>query len=127
MVQKEVGNRFKATPGNKEYGSLSVYLNYYFTVHKVMDVSRNVFLPKPNVDSIVVAFEKKEALPLKNKEVFFKLVKDSFVQKRKTLRNNLKSYPLDKVEEVLSRYGLDLSVRAEQLPLEIFVEIANNI
>lgn len=127
MVQKEVGDRFKATPGNKEYGSLSVYLNYYFRVHKLLDVSRNVFLPKPNVDSIVLSFDKKERLSLDNPNVFFKLVRDSFTQKRKTLRNNLKGYPLDKIEEVLAKYNLDLSVRAEQLPIEIFVEMANHI
>ena len=58
MVQKEVGDRFKATPGTKDYNSLSIFLNYYFDISKLMDVSRNVFLPKPNVDSIVVEFKK---------------------------------------------------------------------
>ena len=90
MVQKEVGDRFKATPGNKEYGSLSVYLNYYFDIHKLLDVSRNVFLPKPNVDSIVLSFDKKVRLSLNKPVVFFQLVRDSFKQKRKTLKNNLK-------------------------------------
>lgn len=127
MVQKEVGDRFKAKPGNKEYGSLSVYLNYYFNVTKLLDVSRNVFLPKPNVDSIVVEFSKKELLPLKDKKMFFKLVRDSFTQKRKTLRNNLLNYNLDKVLEILEKYDFNLSVRAEQLSGEIFVEIANNL
>lgn len=127
MVQKEVGERFKATPGNKEYGSLSVYLNYYFDVRKLLDISRNVFLPKPNVDSIVLSFDKKERLSLNNPAVFFKLVRDSFTQKRKTLKNNLKGYPLDKIEKVLAEYGYDLSVRAEQLSIEIFVEMANHI
>lgn len=126
MVQKEVGDRFKAIPGTKDYNSLSIYLNYYFDVKKILDVSKNVFIPKPNVDSIVVEFSKKDDKPkLHNEELFFKLVKDSFVQKRKTLRNNLKGYDLEKIEEVLNRYGFDLSVRAEQLPIEIFVEIAN--
>jgi len=60
MVQKEVGDRFKATPGNKDYGSLSVFLDYYFDVRKLMDISSNVFIPKPNVDSIIVEFKKKE-------------------------------------------------------------------
>ena len=126
MVQKEVGDRFKAIPGTKDYNSLSIYLNYYFDVKKILDVSKNVFIPKPNVDSIVVEFSKKDDKPkLHNEELFFKLVKDSFVQKRKTLRNNLKGYDLEKIEKVLNRYGFDLSVRAEQLPIEIFVEIAN--
>ena len=90
MVQKEVGDRFKAKPNTKEYNSLSIYLNYYFNVKKLMDISKNIFIPKPNVDSIVVEFSKKESLyELKNKDLFFKLVKDSFVQKRKTIKNNL--------------------------------------
>lgn len=128
MVQKEVGNRFKALPGSKEYGSLSVYLNYYFDVKKILDISRHVFMPEPNVDSIIVEFSKKEhLLPVKNEEVFFKLIRDSFTQKRKTLRNNLKDYNLEKIEEVLNRHNLDLSVRAEQLSTEIFIEIANNL
>ena len=128
MVQKEVGDRFKAKPGTKDYGSLSVYLNYYYDIKKVLDVSRNVFIPKPNVDSIVVSFEKKNNnYELNNKELFFKLVRDSFTQKRKTLKNNLKSYNLEKISNVLERYGYDLSVRAEELSIEIFVDIANNL
>lgn len=128
MVQKEVGNRFKALPGSKEYGSLSVYLNYYFDVKKILDISRHVFMPEPNVDSIIVEFSKKEnLLAVKKEEVFFKLIRDSFTQKRKTLRNNLKGYNLEKIEEVLNRHNLDLSVRAEQLSTEIFIEIANNL
>lgn len=128
MVQKEVGDRFKATPNTKDYNSLSIYLNYYFDVKKILDVSKNVFIPKPNVDSIVVEFSKKENLyELKDKKVFFKLVRDSFTQKRKTLRNNLKGYNLEKIEEVLNKYNFDLSVRAEQLPIEVFVDIANSL
>lgn len=128
MVQKEVGDRFKANPGTKDYNSLSIYLNYYYDVRKLLDVSRNVFMPKPNVDSIVVCFDKKkEKLKLKDEDVFFKLVRDSFSFKRKTLKNNLKNYDLDKILEVLKKYDLDLSVRAENLPIEIFVEISNNL
>ena len=128
MVQKEVGDRFKATPNTKEYNSLSIYLNYYFDVKKILDVSKNVFIPKPNVDSIVVEFSKKENLyKLNNKKLFFKLVKDSFTQKRKTIKNNLKNYNLDKIEEILKKYNFDLSARAEQLPIEVFVDIANNL
>ncbi len=128
MVQKEVGNRFKALPNSKDYNSLSVYLNYYFDVKKLLDISRNVFIPKPNVDSIVVEFKKKYNLyKVKDENLFFNLVKDSFKQKRKTLKNNLKTYDLKKIEDVLKKHNLDLSVRAEQLPIEIFVEIANFI
>ena len=128
MVQKEVGNRFKAPVGTKDYNSLSIFLNYYFNVKKIIDISRNVFIPKPNVDSIVVEFSKKEKkLDLKNKELFFKLIRDSFKQKRKTLKNNLKEYDLEKVNEVLSKYNLDTSIRAEQVSIDIFVDIANNL
>lgn len=128
MVQKEVGDRFKATPGHKEYSSISVFLNYYYDIKKILDVSKNVFLPVPNVDSIVLLFQKKEIISLlKNKELFFKLVRDSFTQKRKNLRNNLKNYNLDTISKVLSKYSLDLTVRAEQLSLDIFIDIANNL
>ena len=93
-----------------------------------MDVSKNVFIPKPNVDSIVVEFTKKEnKYVLKNEKLFFNLVKDSFTQKRKTLRNNLKQYNLEKIEQVLIKYNLDLTKRAEQIPIEVFVDIANNL
>lgn len=128
MVQKEVGDRFKAVPNTKDYNSISIYLNYYFDIKKVLDISRNVFIPKPNVDSIVLEFTKKNIdYKLKNEKVFFELVRDSFVQKRKTLKNNLKNYNLEKVEEILKKYGYDLTVRAEQLPIEVFIDISNNL
>ena len=127
MVQKEVGDRFKAKPNTEYYNSLSVYLNYYFDVKKVLDISRNVFLPKPNVDSIVVEFTRKELKYLKNPDLFFKLVRDSFTQKRKNLRNNLKGYDLNRIEEILKKHNFDLTVRAEQLSIDIFIDIANNI
>ena len=128
MVQKEVGDRFKAKPKTKEYNSLSVFLSYYFNITKILDVSRNVFMPKPNVDSIVVCFTKKvDKLKVNNEELFFKLIKDSFKQKRKNLRNNLKGYDLENISKTLSKYKLDLTVRAEALPLEIFVDITNNL
>lgn len=60
MVQKEVGDRFKAKPGSKDYSSLSIYLNYYFDVKKIMDISKHIFIPKPNVDSIIVEFTKEK-------------------------------------------------------------------
>lgn len=126
MVQKEVGNRFKAVPGTKEYSSLSVFLDYYFDVKKLIDVSSNVFMPKPNVDSIVVEFIKHNKYNnVTNEEFFFKLVRDSFKQKRKTLRNNLKEYDLNKINEVLVKFGKDLSVRAEKLTIEEFIEVSN--
>lgn len=127
MVQKEVGDRFCASPKTKEYGSLTVYLNYYFDIKKEFEVGRGNFVPVPNVDSIVISFTKKESLKLKDEKLFFKLVKDSFRFKRKTIRNNLEGYDLDKISNVLSKYGYDLSVRAEELPLDVFVDISNNL
>lgn len=126
MVQKEVGDRINAKPGNKEYGSLTVFLNYYFDVRKIIDVSKNVFIPKPQVDSIVLEFTKtSKTYNVNNEELLFKIIKDSFKQKRKTIRNNLKEYDLDIIEKELKKVGLDLSVRAEHLTLDIFINIAN--
>ena len=126
MVQKEVGDRFNAKIGTKEYNSLTVFLNYYFDIRKLMDVSRNCFIPAPNVDSIVVELKKKDnVLNVNNEELFFKLVRDSFKFKRKNLRNNLKNYDLEKIEAVLKKYNYDLSVRAEKLNLDQFIEISN--
>lgn len=128
MVQKEVGDRFKAKHNTKEYNSLSIFLNYHYDIKKLMDVSRNVFMPKPNVDSIVIEFSKKETnYEVKNEVLFYKLIKDSFVQKRKTLKNNLKNYDLYKIDNILKKYGFDLNVRAEQLSIEIFIDLANNL
>lgn len=128
MVQKEVGNRFSAKPGEKDYNSLSIYLNYYFDIKKIMNVSRNIFIPVPNVDSIVVEFVRKtELLKVDNVDIFFKLVKDSFKQKRKTLKNNLKSYNLEVIDKVLHNFGYNLTTRAEQIPDFVFAEIANKL
>jgi 16S rRNA (adenine1518-N6/adenine1519-N6)-dimethyltransferase len=128
MVQKEVGDRFKANVGTKEYNSLTIFLNYYFDIKKIMDVSKNVFIPKPNVDSIVIEFsKKKERLFLKNKTIFYNLIKDSFKQKRKTIRNNLRNYNLNKIEKILVSHNYNLSFRAEQIPIEVFVDLANKL
>ena len=128
MVQKEVGNRFKAIPNSKEYNSLSVFLNYYFDIKKILDVSKNVFVPKPNVDSIVLELNRKvNKFEVNNEKLFFNLVKDSFKQKRKTLKNNLKNYNLDIINKVLNKYELDLSVRAENLSIEQFIDISNEL
>lgn len=128
MVQKEVGERFSASYGSKDYSSITIFLNYYYDIKKEFLVNRNSFYPKPNVDSVILSLTKKEKkYDVKNEEVFFKLIKDSFVQKRKTLRNNLKSYDFTKVEEILLKNNLPLDVRAENIPIEVFVEISNNL
>lgn len=128
MIQKEVADRYAAKVGTREYGSITVFLNYYYDIKKEFLVSRNCFVPKPNVDSIIISLNRKRnLLPLNNEKLFFELVRDSFRFKRKTLRNNLKGYNLTKIEEVLSNYHLDLTVRAEQLTLDVFVDISNNL
>lgn len=128
MVQKEVGERFSAVPGNKNYGSISVFLNYYYDIKELFVVSKNCFIPKPNVDSVVISLEKKiDKLKVQDEEKFFKLIRDSFRYKRKNLKNNLKDYDLEKIEETLKKQNKDLTVRAESLDLETFVEIANNL
>lgn len=128
MVQKEVGDRFGAKPNSKDYGSLTVFLNYYFDIEKICYVDRNSFIPVPNVDSVVVSFTKKEnKIELNDEKVFFKLIKDSFHQKRKTLKNNLKDYDFTIIKQVLAKYDLNDNVRAEQISLEVFAEIANNL
>ncbi len=126
MVQKEVAERFCANPGRKEYGALTVLLQYYFNVKKEFLVDKNQFVPKPNVDSMVVSFTPKEKKEIVYNEIFFeKFVHDCFKYKRKTLRNNLRKYDLNIVEKVLMKYNYDLNVRAEQLDYFIFVEISN--
>ena len=127
MVQKEVGDRFNAKIGTKEYNSLTLYLNYYFKISKVMDVSRNSFIPKPNVDSAVIRFDRYYRDDCKSENKLFSLIRDSFQFKRKNLRNNLKGYNLESVEKTLNKYGKDLTVRAENLSLEEFIDISNNL
>ena len=128
MIQKEVGERFNAKPGMKEYNSLTVYLNYYFNLKKEFIVSRNCFIPKPNVDSIVISLEKKkDLLFLKDKNHFNTLLKNAFRFKRKTIKNNLKNYDLSIIENVLKKYKFNLTTRSENLPLEVFVDLSNSL
>ena len=125
MVQKEVGDRFNAKPNSKEYNSLTIFLNYYFDIKKLMDVSRNCFVPKPNVDSAIIEFKSNKKYNVKDEELFFKIVRDSFKYKRKNFRNNLKEYDLSKIESALNCINKDLTVRAEALSIEDFVYISN--
>ena len=128
MVQKEVGDRFCAKVGTRDYSSITVFLNYYYDLKKLFIVNRNCFIPKPNVDSIVISLIAKDnRLEVLNEDFFFELIRESFQFKRKNLRNNLKKYDLTIVEKVLAKYNFDLTVRAEQLSLPIFVDIANNL
>ena len=126
MVQKEVADRLSSKPKTSEYGYITVYLNYYFDVKKLFNVDKNCFNPVPKVDSAIIQLKKKDKLKV-NEEVFFKLIKDSFKLKRKNLRNNLKEYDLDKISSVLAKYDMTLANRAEELSLEVFVDIANSL
>lgn len=126
MVQKEVGDRFSSMPGTKQYGSISVFLNYFYNIKKEFNVSRKQFVPEPNVDSVIISFtEKDDKLELSNFKFFEKIVKESFQFKRKNIRNNLKKYDLDVVDKVLSQYGFSLNSRAEMMGYEVFVSLAN--
>lgn len=128
LVQKEVGERFSSKPGNKSYGSLTVYLNYYFDIEYLFTVKNDCFEPAPKVDSAVINFKRRTNKPkVSNEEVLFKLIEDSFKLKRKTLKNNLKNYDWSKILEVLQKNNLPENIRAEELTLEIFIDIANNL
>ena len=128
MVQKEVGERFSTVPGSREYGSITVLLNYFYKVKKEFLVSRKQFIPEPNVDSVIVSFtEKDEKGDLVNFHFFEQIVRDSFQYKRKNIKNNLKKYDLKIVESVLQKYGYDLNVRAEALDVSIFIDLANEL
>ena len=121
MVQKEVAERFNATPGSREYGSLSVFLQYNFKIEKVCDVNKKCFEPIPKVDSTVIKFKTTSKYKEKVKN------EDKFTHKRKNLRNNLMNYDLSKIEEILKKYNKDLTSRAESLTIEEFIEISNNL
>lgn len=126
MVQKEVGDRFSTSPGSREYGSITVLLNYFFDVKKEFFVSKKEFIPEPKVDSVVISFkDKKERLQLNNFDFFERIVRDSFQYKRKNIKNNLKNYDLKIIADILNEYGYDLNVRAEMLDVEVFVKISN--
>ncbi len=128
MVQKEVGERLCALCGSRNYSSISVYLDYFYERCALFLVPRYEFVPVPNVDSIIVSFTRRDfLLEVKDYSLFFRIVRDSFQFKRKTIKNNLKSYDLTKVEKVLLEHGYTLSSRAEALSLEVFVAISNSL
>ncbi len=128
MVQKEVADRFSAKPGSKDYGYMTVFLNYYYNIEKLFFVSRNSFNPVPNVDSAVIRFNKLDkSYEVKNEKLFFDLIKEAFHMKRKNLRNNLRSFDLEKMDKVLGKYGLSLQDRAENVSVDCFVDISNEL
>lgn len=127
MVQKEVGERLSAKPKTSNYGAISVLLNYYFDIDYLFTVDRKEFYPSPNVDSAIIKFVKKNNIIDCDYEKFKGLVMEAFKQKRKNLKNNLKKYNLEIIENILIKYGFNLCNRAEELDYEIFVEICNNL
>ena len=132
MVQKEVAERMNATPGNKTFGALSVAVQYYCDTEIIAKVPRHLFVPKPNVDSIVIALRVRPEKKYKvdNEEIFFKAVKAAFGQRRKTLLNSITSMGvIDKeaVREVLAQADIDEKRRGETLSLEEFAHLSNCI
>lgn len=132
MVQLEVADRITANKGGKEYNNLSVAIQYRAKVFKALTVSRNVFMPKPNVDSAVVVFDIYKDAPIKakNEKLFFALVRNAFANRRKTLVNNLNAaYHIDKevLGEMLTKLDINPQVRSEALSVDDFVRIAQEI
>lgn len=128
MLQKEVGDRIAAKPGTKEYGSLSIAIQYYTTAETVMIVPKSVFIPQPNVDSAVIRMLLREspAVSVKNERFFFNIAKMSFAQRRKTLMNNLTSGLPDgkkrksEIADALEAAGIEPSRRGETLSMGEF-------
>lgn len=130
MLQKEVADRIKASPGNKIYGALSVAVQYYCTVDNVASVPKEVFVPQPKVDSAVIRLNVREQKPVEliSEKVFFAVVKGGFGQRRKTLLNSLTGVAGKAKEEVaaiLEKANIDSIRRAETLSIEEFAVIAN--
>lgn len=125
LIQEEVANRLSAKVSTKDYGMISVLLGSRYDIKKLFKVSRNCFVPVPNVDSAVISLEKHSKYDIKDINKFEKLIKDSFKYKRKNLRNNLKEYDLNLIESILNKNNYSLSNRAEDISVEVYVEIAN--
>lgn len=126
MVQKEVADRLSSKPKTKDYGYITVLLNYFYDIKKLFNVSKNCFYPRPNVDSAIIK------LTPNNKEktdfIFFNnLIESAFQFKRKNLRNNLKTFNLDIISPVLEANGYSLNNRAEEIPIEVYIEISNKL
>ncbi|KJE26084.1 16S rRNA (adenine(1518)-N(6)/adenine(1519)-N(6))-dimethyltransferase RsmA [Geobacillus thermoleovorans] len=133
MLQKEVADRLAAKPGTKDYGSLTIAVQYYTEAEVVMTVPRTVFMPKPNVDSAVIRLVKRQHPPVvvEDEVVFFQVVRASFAQRRKTLFNNLtNNLPggkenKEQIERVLVALGIDPRRRGETLDIAEFASLSN--
>ncbi|QVK21263.1 16S rRNA (adenine(1518)-N(6)/adenine(1519)-N(6))-dimethyltransferase RsmA [Mycoplasmatota bacterium] len=132
MMQKEVANRLSGNINTKEYNALSIAIQYRLEPEILFNVSREVFLPKPNVDSSVILLERleKKRVDVSDEEWFFKIVKSSFTQRRKTLANNL-SFTLGVSKQVVGKALLKLGKRedsrAESLSIEDFAELSEEL
>jgi len=123
MVQKEVGDRLSAVPNTKDYNALSIQMQYYFDIKRVMRVSKASFHPQPNVESIVLKMTpKNNTMPYDERE-FFEFVRGCFQFRRKTLQNNLKQMELDNIAHQLQMIDIDPQIRAESLILEDFMRM----
>lgn len=134
MVQKEVADRMQVGPGTKDYGALSLAVQYYAKPEIVANVPPNCFMPRPNVGSAVIRLTKYENPPVfvENEEFMFSLIRATFNQRRKTLVNAIGNAPnlnisKEMVTEVLSEMGESATVRGETFTLEKFAEFSNKI
>ncbi len=133
MLQKEVADRISARPGTKEYGSLSIAVQYYTEAETAMIVPKTVFVPQPNVDSAVIKLTKRKqpAVAVKSEPFFFQVTKASFAQRRKTLLNNLTSQLPEgkqKKEQILSaleQANVEPGRRGETLSIEEFARLSD--
>ncbi|UHA75344.1 16S rRNA (adenine(1518)-N(6)/adenine(1519)-N(6))-dimethyltransferase RsmA [Paenibacillus sp. 481] len=134
MIQKEVAERMAARPGGKEYGSLSVAVQYYGEPELVCTVPNTVFIPQPNVESAVIRLRVRETPPVQveDEQRFFEVVQASFAQRRKTLWNNLKARyaslcGTEALEQAISEADIEPSRRGETLSLEEFARLSDAI
>ena len=132
MVQKEVAERMQVGPGTKDYGALSLAVQYYAKPEIVANVPPNCFMPRPSVGSAVIRLTRHQVPPVnvKDESHMFSLIRASFNQRRKTLANGLSNapqlgLPRARVEEALDKMGMSLTIRGEALTLEQFAELSN--
>jgi len=121
MVQLEVARRLVSSPGTKEYGILSVFAQFYTECRMLFKVSRNCFFPRPDVDSAIIRLAMRTNVPSVDEQTFRRVVRSTFGQRRKTLRNGLKAGGW--TDEALARVSIDLHRRPEQLTIAEFVDL----
>ena len=133
MVQKEVADRLTALPGEKLSGAITYTVNYYAEASKIIFVDRNNFIPAPEVDSEVIKLKIRQepAVNVKNEKVFFRLIKESFSHRRKTLVNGLENSGMfkdkEQIKQLLEKMNLETNVRGENLSINQFAELSNLI